>query len=205
MKTISARGIHYQSPPIYEFFTLLKLRRDYRLRYQIAAQFIKPGESVLDVCAGYGEFRKFIPRSCDYQALEASLAFNKELARKKIPYQRKNLHEGLDTQVPAVDVAVMLISLCQFQNTTLHPLLEDFKKIARKVIIVEDVQNKTPRFVEKFRDYLCATEYYLPMKLFSADQFEAAMKQHGYRCQKYNERYWVGYFEPETASGGGVS
>ena len=195
MKTISVRGIHYQSPPVYDFFTLLKLRRDYHLRYRIAAQYIKPGESVLDVCAGYGEFRKFIPLSCRYQAVDASPSFVRELARRDIPYRFENLHDGLDTKIPAVDVLVMIISLCQFQNTSLEKLLEDFKKIASKVVIVEDVQNKTPWFVEKFRDYLCATDYYLPMQLFSADQFQAVMKQHGYGCQKYNERYWVGYFE----------
>ena len=195
MNITLARGSHYQNPLIYNFFTFFKLREQYQLRFQIAAQYIRPGESILDVCAGFGEFKDFLPSSCPYAVIEASPVFSRQLAKRHIPYHVQNLHNGMDLKIPPVDVITMIISLCQFQETSLHHLLEDFKKIAQKVVIVEDVQNKTPRFVEKVRDYLCATDYYRPMRLFSAEEFQTVMEDHGYRCKKYSERYWVGYFE----------
>lgn len=197
MKIALARGIHYRSPIIYQFFTALKLRRHSRQRYHIAARYIRDGESVLDVCAGFGEFKGFLPASCTYQAIEASPSFNGRLFQKAIACQAMNLHEGIDTEISSVDVITMIISLCQFKETSAGRLLDDFKKMARRVVIVEDVlpeSRKTPWLIEKVRDYLCATEYYRPMRLFSAGEFEAMMRRHGYQCHQYNERYWVGSY-----------
>ena len=201
MNITFARGSHYQNSFVYNFFTFLKLRQEYQLRYQIAAQHIRPGESVLDICAGFGEFKDFLPSLCTYQVIEASLAFNRQLARRDIPYDWQNLHAGMNTRIPSVDVITMIISLCQFQKTTCHRLLEDFKKVAKKIIIVEDVlpgQKKTPVLVEKVRDHLCATDYYIPMQLFSADQFRSVMKEHGYDCRQVNARYWVGHYKAKS-------
>ena len=202
MNIALTRGIHYQSPEVYKFFTALKLRKQYSLRYFIAAQYVRPGEAVLDVCAGFGEFRKFLPLSCTYQAIEASPSFNMELSKRTIPHHSMNLHDGVSADVPSVDVITMIISLCQFRDTTADQLLEDFKKIAKRVVIVEDVlpkQKITPRFVERVRDYLCATDYYIPMRLFSVDEFQAVMREHAYNCYQYNERYWVGYYGASDA------
>jgi hypothetical protein len=191
-------GIHYQSPLVYNFFAAVKLGRDYHLRYRLAAQYIKQGESVLDVCAGFGEFRNFLPANCSYQTIEASSSFHQKLAGRGITNSAHNLHQGLNVALPSVDVITMIISLCQFRDTSLDQLLEDFKKIAKRVIIVEDVlpeEEKTPPLVEKVRDYLCATGYYSPMQLFSVKGFQAAMAGHGYQCRRYNDRYWIGHYE----------
>jgi hypothetical protein len=119
------------------------------------------------------------------------------LAAKNIPFYSQNLHQGL-RDIPKFEVITMVISLCQFRNTSLHQLLEDFKKIAEKIVIVEDVLpdgKRTPPIVERFRDHLCATDYYLPMQLFTAKDFQSLMDQHGYECYAYNDRYWVGRYE----------
>lgn len=197
MKIALARGIHYRSPIIYQFFTAFKLREHFQQRYHIAARYIRNGEAVLDVCAGFGEFKEFLPAFCTYQAIEASSSFNGRLSKKAIAYQAMNLHEGIDIKFFSIDVITMIISLCQFKETSADQLLEDFKKMAKRVVIVEDVlpeSRKTPWLVEKVRDYLCATDYYLPMRLFSPGEFETMMHRHGYHCHQYNERYWVGSY-----------
>ena len=191
------KGIHYRKPFIYNLQTKIKLRSSYNLRYKIAAKYIKAGDSVLDVCAGMGELKNFLPEGCKYICLEASPEFLFQLSQKNIQYKSINLHEGINTEDFQVDAVVMIISLYQFRNTSMHNLLEDFKKIAKKVVIVEEVLVKKrgkDSFVQKTINYLCATDYYLPIELFSFDEFEDVMQKHNYRREKYRKRYIVGYY-----------
>ena len=195
--TFFIKGILYRNPLIYNLLAKIKLRRDSSIRYEIAAKYIKAGDSVLDVCAGMGELKNFLPESCKYICLEASPEFLSQLSQKNIQYKSINLHEGINTEDFQVDAVVMIISLYQFRNTSMHNLLEDFKKIAKKVVIVEEVLVKKrgkDSFVQKTINYLCATDYYLPIELFSFDEFEEVMQKHNYRREKYRKRYIVGYY-----------
>lgn len=197
----SLKGIHYRSLVVYSFLTLLKLGMDYHLRYRIARRYIKPGDHIIDVCAGSGQFSRFLLEGCDYLAIEASSEFIKSLSAKGLKYKLFNVHEGLKIKDLKVDVIVMLISLCHFKKTSLHVLLEDFKKLGKKVVIVEDVLLKERRngsLIQSVMNYLCSTNYFMPMELFTLQEFCRVMQSHGYLCQAYGRRYIVGYYESQV-------
>lgn len=191
------KGILYSHPFIYNFLTKIKLKNNYHLRYKIATQYIQPGNSVLDVCAGQGGLKNFLPKDCDYICIEAGSEFISELFKKKIKHFSINLHEGINIRDLQVDVIVMIVSLYQFRNTSIHNLLEDFKKITKKAVIVEEVLlNKRSNncICQKILNYLCASDYYIPTELFSIDEFEQVMHEHNYKCKRHSERYVVGYY-----------
>jgi len=190
------QGIHYRSRMFYDLQNRWKLGRDYDLRFLIAARYVKPGESVLDLCSGFGQLKEYLPPDCSYRCIEASPEFVRILQHKKIPVLVHNLHQRADTDSLKTDTAVMIVSLCHFRSTTADELLEMFKTTAKKVVIVEDVLAR-PRgersFLQRAMNYLCRTDYYVPVELFTADEFQALMQRHGYACRRHDARYCVGY------------
>lgn len=196
--SFSLKGIHYGSLAVYSFLTMLKLGTDYHARYRIACRHVKPGDYVIDVCAGAGQFSRFLPQGCDYLAIEASPGFIKHLSAKGLKNKPLNVHGGLKIRDLKADVVVMLISLCHFKETSLHVLLEDFKKLGKRVVIVEDVLLKERRkesLIQSVMNYLCSTDYFVPMELFTRQEFCRVMRGHGYSCQARGRRYIVGYYE----------
>lgn len=188
------RGLHYRNHLVYSFLTFLKLGRDYDLRYRIASRYINNGDSVLDVCAGTGRLVLFLPPGCLYTGIEASADFANMLAAKKLAYQKMDLHKELPCVSSRYDVILMIISLCHFRRTSLGILLETFKTIGKKVVIVEDVLLKRRdknSFLQKAMDFLCGTDYYLPTELFTSDEFRGVMKKYGYRLLGQENRYVV--------------
>jgi hypothetical protein len=195
---MAIKGIHYSNTFIYNLLTFLKLWRSYFDRFKIAAGYIAQNSTVLDVCSASGTLKEYLPDNCVYECVEMSQVFTKQLEKKKIKCYNVNLHEGIDSSAFRVDCLVMLISLCQFRETSLNALLEEFKKIAKKVVIIEDVTEKIrPKnnVVQKIMNYLCATDYYVPLRLFTADEFGAVMQEHGYAVKQHTHRYYAGYFE----------
>jgi len=195
MNLAFVRGSHYQNPPVYKFLTALKLRKSYGLRYRLAARYLVPGEAVLDVCAGLGEFKRFLPAGSSYRALEASRPFLRKLERQGIPSYLTDLHKD-NGEIPVTDTIVMIISLYQFRDTTLHQLLETFKTKAKKVIIIEETAPvKRNPLLDRLANYLCAADYFRPTRLFTANEFSTIIAKHGYNCLPHNDRYCVGYYE----------
>lgn len=191
------RGIHYRNQWFYYLQNLTKLGPEYGRRFKIAAGYVKPGESVLDLCAGPGELQRYLPAGCSYQGVEASPQFVRILRNKHVPVIAQDLHQGLKAEGLKVDVAVMIVSFCHFQHTSGGELLETLKKTAKRVVIVEDVLAKLRgerSFRQKMMNYLCQTEYYRPIELFTADEFQDFMQRHGYDCVRVNERYRVGIY-----------
>ncbi len=193
------KGLHYKSCLFYSFLTFLKLGKDYDLRYKIASRYIKPGDFVLDVCAGPGRLVLFLPLLCKYTGIEASADFRSVLFQKGLACQTADLHDGLGQVDLYYDVIVMIISLCHFRQTSMDSLLESFKKIGKRVVIIEDVlpvKRDKGSFIQRAMDYFCSTDYYLPMELFTAEEFEAVMSKHSYSCQREGRRYMVACYEP---------
>lgn len=189
------RGAIYRSRTLYNAITRLKLGADFETRYKLAAAHVRPGESVLDLCAGWGELARFLPPGASYAAVEASPEFARLLAKRGIANAPLNLHEGWPASAPKADAIVMLISLYQFRGTTLESLLEGFKASARKVVIVEDVlesERGEDSLVSRAINYLCATDYYVPMELLTRERFRALLGAHGYRVDDAGPRYAVG-------------
>ncbi|MFA5144903.1 MAG: hypothetical protein WC723_02730 [Candidatus Omnitrophota bacterium] len=198
----SLKGSHYRSEFLYTALTLLKLGPGYHLRYRIAARYIHPKESVIDVCSGSGGLKYFIPKDCPYTAVEASPEFSAILQKKGLNHITCDLHAGLPHPALSSDVIVMLISLCQFRNASAGFLLESFKKMAKRVVIIEDVLS-CPRsersLVYRAINYLCATDYCLPFSLYTRLEFTELMRNHGYACEDAGGRYMVGSYgyDPE--------
>lgn len=191
------KGVHYRNWFVYKLITYAKLGFKYNLRFKIASEYIKEGESVLDVCSAFGELGKFLPKGCSYCCLDMSSEFLSFLSSKEVKFISTNLHNGLNLENLKADVLVMIISLYQFRNTSAHVLLEKFKEVAGKVVIVEDVLERKRRknsFVQKLINYLSSREYYFPTELFTVDEFEQLMRQHQYTCKKQTNRYMVGYY-----------
>lgn len=191
------RGAHYRSEMFYHFLTLLTLGKDCGLRYRIAAEYVNPGESLWDVCAGTGRLKNFLPEGCSYMALESSPEFLSVLGKRGINHIVWNFHKGWPENIPPADVVIMLISLYQFRKTSVDHLLESFKTAARRVVIVEDVLprpggEKSP--VQRLMNYLCAAECYLPVTRFARAEFEQLMRRHGYRWERTSGRYMVGLY-----------
>jgi len=192
------KGLNYRSSVAYDIMDFLKLRGHYDLRFRIAAEYLSPGQSVLDVCAGNGRLRRFLPHGCKYYCIEKSPQFRAALARQGVEYFDLDLHKGLKGFDSKFDVLVMLISLCQFRSTSAYSLLEDFKNIAKKVIIVEEALMKkrsAGSLRQRLMDYLGAVEYYVPCELFTFPEFENMMRDHNYIFKRHDKRYAIGYYE----------
>lgn len=192
------KGMHYTSSRAYKLQTFCKLREQYSKRFEIAAEYISHGETILDVCAGTGELAKFLPQGCSYMAVEASLSFAAEMEKNCIGCNVLDLHKGISLRSKKFDTIAMIISLCQFRNTSVSSLLEDMKEISRKVVIVEDVLKKktmTRKIVDKAMNYLCATGFYVPTELFTRTEFANLMQSHGYQYIQADKRYAVGLYQ----------
>ena len=197
MRPFFLRGSHYRSEFLYNAFDLLKLGWKRHLRYLIVRQYIKPADSVVDVCSGSGRLKDFIPKDCPYTAIEASPEFASILQRKGINHILWDLHAGWPESIFSSDVIVMVISLYQFRKTSVDILLESFKKAASRVVIIEDVLSRPGKegsFLQQAVNYLCATGYYVPVDLYTRSEFTELMRSHGYQCQEASGRYMVGSY-----------
>ena len=192
------KGIHYRNSYFYNALDLLKLGREYDLRFQIAARYINPGESVVDVCAGPGRLKDFLFKDCTYTVIDASHEFCATLQRKGIPCIVRDLHSGWPQAVPGADVLVMIISLSQFRKTSVDDLLENFKRVTKRVLIVEDVLSRSRSersFFQRAINYLCGTDYYVPVvSWYTRPEFEQLMRDHGYQCEAVSSRYMIGSY-----------
>lgn len=197
MRLFFLRGLHYRSEFFYTALTLLKLGWKYHLRYRIARQYIKPADSIVDVCSGPGNLKDFVSKECIYTAIEASPEFISILQKKGIKHISWNLHAGWPESILAPDIIVMVISLCQFRKTSADFLLESFKKVSSRVVIVEDVlprPRKEESLLQQAINYLCATDYYVPVTWYTRLEFAELMRSHGYQCQEASGRYLVGLY-----------
>lgn len=202
------QGLLYNNLLAYRLITRLKLMTNHDYRYRLAARYIHPGETVLDVCAGPGDLKQHLPPGSNYQTVEASPRFAAHLTSQNIQNTITDLHNGLSADNFQADVVVMLISLYSFQHSSLHQLLEDFKTIARRrVIIIEEVLVDEPdkhrylnliqRLGQKVTNYLSAMPYHQTCQLLTQPAFYDAAKQHGYQCSAHNHSYHVAIYDKE--------
>ena len=189
----SLKGIYYNNFFIYNSLTTLKLGFSYYDRFKIAAKYIGEEGLVLDVCSGTGMLKRFLPRDCVYECIDSSLPVSAYLDKKGIKHHCYDLNNGINRDRFRADAVVMLISLYHFRKTVVHELLEDYKKISKNVIIIEDVLKKKRKrnsLLQKIMNFLCGLEY----ELFTTDEFERILQEHGYTCDRHGNRYIAGYY-----------
>jgi len=204
MKTTSVKNqsprenpLRYKNEFLYNALTYIKLGTSYHERSKIASRHIQRGESVLDICSGAGQLKHFLAKDAPYTCLEISPAFIAQLKKRDIPCVCADLRDGLPSLGFKADAVIMIISLCQFHDTSVHQLLEDLKEAGRKVIIVEDVQTeKRSEFitVEKTIGFLRSKGYVTVDRLFDREEFKRLMQQHHYQYRPFGQRYAVGYY-----------
>lgn len=191
------KSINYRSPLIYKMLDYMKRGADRDLRYRLSLPYLKGASSVLDLCGGTGEFKKFLPEGCQYSVCDASPDFGAHLARSHIRHFQWDLHHGLPRFLPKVDAVVMIISLYQFRATSIDVLLEAVKDIAPTVVIVEEVSVSPPEqfaWIRRVKNYLCATDFFVPVELFAREEFESIMKKRRYGFISYDKKYCVGCY-----------
>lgn len=191
------RGIYYNNPFVYHLITWIKLGLSYNDRFVIASKFIFPKDRVLEICGADGEFSKHLPGNCTYACVECGPAFLSRLRERRIEFFNINLHEGLGQVDLKADVIVMINSLYQFRKTSVHDLLEEYKRIAKRAVVVEDVLGNMwgdDSLMQRLVNYLHKTAYHTQGKLFTNGEFETMMREHAYKCDMVNGRYAVGHY-----------
>ncbi len=191
------QGIPYRDVFIYNFLTFLKLGYSYDLRFKIVQPYLHKDDVILDVCAGYGRLKKFIPKECTYHCIDASPTFLKKLKQKEIPSSLQNINEKCVINYSHYTVVVMIISLCHFPKSRIHTLLDSFTKMGNRVIIIEEVI-KTPKqnhtWLRKIMNYLCCVDYNKHLSLLTFEEFKDILSKHNYKVTRYNNRYSIGTF-----------
>ena len=77
-------------------------------------------------------------------------------------------------------------------------LLEDFKKVSKRIVIVEYVRDREVAegsFVHRVNNYLKDTDFTIDDKEFSEQEFMKVMALHGYRVKVCKGNYRVGLYE----------
>lgn len=114
------------------------------MRTQIAAQ-VKPGESVIDIACGTGAqvfaFSQTASKAVGVDLSESMIEWaQKNRKRKNIPHVEFHVADATELslfQEKEFDVATMSLALHQFEPE-LHPvILNEMKRIAKKLIIVD--------------------------------------------------------------------
>lgn len=190
------KGLLYKSEIVYTLAALYKFGFKQHERFNLAVQNIEPGESVLELCPAYGKLIHYLPENCSYRCIDASPHFIKALKARKINCLNMDLRKGLD-HVEKVDVIVIIDSLCHFRETSVDCLLENFKSIAKKIIIIECLERKDRSrgtLMRRLVYYLTAMSYYLPVDMFYYSEFESLLDKHNYQCRRYNDVFAVGLY-----------
>ncbi len=191
------KGIHYRSPLAYQAITHILLGKARRRRFEIAAELLGGSSSVLDICAGTGGLKDFLPPAAAYTALDASPEFIRFMDTKNICCRQCTIEEAMDqtTHIGKFDAVVMIISLCQARAYDMDGILTGLKKMAKKCVIVEDVKTRPLRSVSRLMNYFCARDYYRPCTVFTRPEFETLMSAHGFVVSHHDERYSSAVYE----------
>ncbi len=187
------KGANYRSTFFYNSFDFFKLGFGADKRFHLAARGIAAGETVIDFCCGPGRLKDFLPSGCRYTGVDAALNFTNHLQQQGVQTLLCDLHTPEKFPPFKADTVIMLISLCHFRSTSAVRLLTMFKHMARKVIIIEEVQQR-PDTRREIRDLLCDVPYYRPMVLFNHLEFQAMTEAQQYTCVVHDQRYSVAYY-----------
>jgi hypothetical protein len=195
---LSLRGIHYQSRFSYALLDFLKSPIHGNLRFNIIKNIGGNAKSCLDVAGGPGDLANFLPKQCQYTCIDASTGFLSNFSEDGLTAPIKfDLHEGLPNLSKEYDLVTMVISLYQFRSTSASLLLDQFKTVGKKVIIIEEVRElKAQGFSlrEKVMNYLCASDFYKYTSLFSYQSFKALAEQHGYFVYAKNKHLSIALY-----------
>lgn len=196
------KGLVYKSPRLYTFLMRMKYASHDCERYRCAASYMHEYDTVLDLCAGPGLLKEYMPTDCTYTALDASNEMILHLKKRHIPTIQHDLHSGYPYLEKKYSVATMLLSLYQFRKTSINALLEAMQGEHDHVVIVEWVLQKksfVSHAAEMMRNYLCDTNYSHPTELFLVSEFKELMHAHNFVCVEGPAGYMIAIGGRKTA------
>jgi ubiquinone/menaquinone biosynthesis C-methylase UbiE len=211
------KGLLYSNVFFYNFITTIKLWKNKKLRFLLAANYINPSSSVLDYCAGTGELKNFLSSNCFYSTIEMSEEFSAYLVSKGIKNYKINPLREKPFPRKSFDIITIIISLYHFKNDDgINILLKQMKEIAvKRVIIVEEVlynkksksspYNSSLRTIffqnigKIFAETLCTKPYVSHSKLLNDDELRDIFQAHSIKIVRETNNYIVGVWEREES------
>ena len=166
-----------------------------QLRKQVASE-VKSGENVIDIACGTGEqVFDLVEKAESVTGIDLSASMVKHANR--VMHQRKIRNASIEvadaTDLSAYyhknfDVAVLSMALHQFHAELQKPILEEIKKVARRVIIL-DYATPLPRNVVgrvcKVAEFLAGIEHNRNFKKYTkAGGIDAVLAANGFEVQK---------------------
>lgn len=133
------KSITYLHPLIYSSLMKWSYKGNYKKRYEVLADLIEPGTSLVDVCCGDCQIYDFIKdKNIDYLGLDFNPTFVRLANKKGIQSRQFNVYKD---EMPQADTILMQASLYQFIPQH-HFVLNKCLNAAKKSLIVsEAIQN----------------------------------------------------------------
>ena len=79
-------------------------------------------------------------------------------------------------------------------------IIAGLKKLAHKVVIVEDVKKRPFPWIGKLMNYCCARDYYRPCSIFTRQEFETLLLKYGFTVNHHDDRYSSAVYESKEQS-----
>jgi hypothetical protein len=137
----------YSSPTLYHFLMRMLYGKNFDARYQVIADEIPDGASVVDVCAGdaYLYTKFLIKKNIRYTALDNSPFFLRWAQKKGLDYRKINVFFD---EFPKADVVVMMASLCQFIPKEKEIVQKLIQSARQKVLLSEPISNLSSSHIQ---------------------------------------------------------
>ncbi|RMH56666.1 MAG: class I SAM-dependent methyltransferase [Candidatus Hydrogenedentota bacterium] len=129
----------YRSPWLYRMVMRILYGRDYGKRFEVLAEMVEEGASVIDLCAGdcavYEE--ALVRKEVSYHAVDINETFVRYARRRGLSAEKADVREYA---FPLCDVVLLLDSLYQFP-AFLESLVDQARRKAKILSILEPVRN----------------------------------------------------------------
>jgi hypothetical protein len=122
--------------------------RGFDERYQVVAAQVPAGCDVVDLCAGDGRLRNYLPRGTPYTAVDLNASFLRRLSEQGVNTVVANLRDT----VPAGSCVVMMAALYHFKPDHAALVRRALAASSRRFILTEPVTNVTnsaPAFLRR--------------------------------------------------------
>ena len=134
------KGPVYWHPWLYEqAMRRLYGARGFDERYEAVASQIPPGADVVDLCAGDGRLRHYLPKGTPYTAVDLNAAFLRRLSGDGVKTVVANLRET----IPQGGCVVMMAALYHFVPDHAALVRRAIAAASQRFILTEPVTNVT--------------------------------------------------------------
>ena len=134
------KGPVYWHPWLYRrVMTRLYGQIGYEERYRVVAKEVPPDCDVVDLCAGDGRLRHYLPGSVRYTAVDMNEGFLRDLQRQGVATVAANLRQT----IPPGACVVMMAALYHFMPNHIALVRRAIEAASDRFILTEPVENVT--------------------------------------------------------------